>query len=58
MKEKNVDLQNKRILITGATGFIGANLVMELLRELYPVHIIGIDNMNARKWNARGQSPY
>ena len=25
---------------------IGSNLVMELLREVHPVHIIGIDNMN------------
>lgn len=46
MKEKNINLKNKRILITGAAGFIGSNLVMELLREVHPVHIIGIDNMN------------
>lgn len=46
MKEKNVTLQEKLILITGAAGFIGSNLVMELLREVHPVHIIGIDNMN------------
>lgn len=46
MKEKNVNLQNKIIFVTGAAGFIGSNLVMELLREVDPVHIIGIDNMN------------
>ena len=46
VKEKNVNLLNKKILITGAAGFIGSNLVMELLREVHPVHIIGIDNMN------------
>ena len=46
MKEKNVNLLNIKILITGAAGFIGSNLVMELLREVHPVHIIGIDNMN------------
>lgn len=46
MKEKNVVLQGKLILITGAAGFIGSNLVMELLKEVHPVHIIGIDNMN------------
>ena len=46
VKEKNINLKNKRILITGAAGFIGSNLVMELLREVHPVHIIGIDNMN------------
>lgn len=46
MKEKNVNLQNKVVLVTGAAGFIGSNLVMELLREVDPIHIIGIDNMN------------
>lgn len=46
MREKNVVLTNKVILVTGATGFIGSNLVLELLREVHPVHIIGIDNMN------------
>lgn len=39
-------LQDKTILITGAAGFIGSNLVLELLRSDDPVHIIGIDNMN------------
>lgn len=46
MREKNVVLTNKMILVTGAAGFIGSNLVMELLKEVHPVHIIGIDNMN------------
>ena len=46
MREKNVVLTNKVILVTGAAGFIGSNLVMEFLREVHPVHIIGIDNMN------------
>lgn len=46
MKQKNVNLQNKKILVTGAAGFIGSNLAMELLREVDSVHIIGIDNMN------------
>lgn len=36
----------KNILITGAAGFIGANLVMKLLRESDDNRIIGIDNMN------------
>lgn len=34
------------ILVTGAAGFIGSNLVLELLRSLSPVQIIGLDNMN------------
>ena len=36
----------KKIFITGAAGFIGANLVLELLRSDESFHIIGIDNMN------------
>lgn len=36
----------KNILITGAAGFIGANLVIKLLRENDDIRIIGIDNMN------------
>lgn len=46
MKRQKVSFQNKNILITGAAGFIGANLVQELLRSESAVHIIGIDNMN------------
>lgn len=34
------------ILVTGAAGFIGSNLVLELLRSISPVQIIGLDNMN------------
>lgn len=41
-----ITLQNKKILITGAVGFIGSNLVLELLKTKSPVNIIGIDNMN------------
>lgn len=46
MKNQNVTLKNATILVTGAAGFIGSNLVLELLRTTEPVHIIGIDNMN------------
>lgn len=38
--------KGKNILITGAIGFIGSNLVLELLKTQEAVHIIGIDNMN------------
>lgn len=46
MRQSNVALKRKKILVTGAAGFIGANLVQELLRSESAVHIIGIDNMN------------
>ena len=46
MLTPNVDLNNKPILVTGAAGFIGSNLVLELLRSYQNIHIIGIDNMN------------
>lgn len=42
----NISLPNKTVLVTGAAGFIGSNLVLELLRTQSPVHIVGIDNMN------------
>ena len=42
MKEKTIQLQNKTILITGAAGFIGSNLVLELVRTQSPIHIVGL----------------
>ena len=39
-------LTDKNIIITGAAGFIGANLVMELMRSGEPMTLIGLDNMN------------
>lgn len=46
MLNKNVDLTGKTILVTGAAGFIGANLSCELLRMYEDIKIIGIDSMN------------
>lgn len=40
------ELDNKTILVTGAAGFIGSNLVLELLRTSSGIRIVGIDNMN------------
>ena len=37
---------NKTILVTGAAGFIGANLVTELMKTNEPMTLIGLDNMN------------
>ena len=42
----NMELNNKTILVTGSPGFIGANLVMRLLRDITSGHIISLDNMN------------
>lgn len=43
---KNIELNNKTILVTGAAGFIGSNLVKRLLDEVNNVKVIGLDNMN------------
>ena len=41
-----VELTGKTILVTGAAGFIGSNLVKRLLNDVEDVTVIGIDNMN------------
>lgn len=45
MVKYNVCLENKVVLVTGAAGFIGANLVKRLLNEFDSVKVIGIDNV-------------
>lgn len=39
-------MESKSILVTGAAGFIGSNLVLKLLESCSSIKIIGIDNMN------------
>ena len=46
MLTPNVELKNKTILVTGAAGFVGANLVRELLRTVDDVKVVGLDNVN------------
>ena len=41
----NVSLENKLVLVTGAAGFIGANLVKRLQNEFDSVKVIGIDSI-------------
>ncbi len=56
MLTPNIDLQNKSILITGAAGFIVANLVMELLRDTDTVKIVGLDSMSDYYTDKKGVS--
>ena len=43
---QKIDLKNKTVFITGSAGFIGSNLVLELLKTQAPINIVGLDNMN------------
>ena len=46
MSKVHIDLNHKTILVTGSPGFIGANLVLRLLKELQGGTIVSLDNMN------------
>ena len=46
MKNVNVSLKGRNIIVTGAAGFIGANLVLKLLKTVSSINVIGVDNLN------------
>ena len=43
---QNIELNGKTVLVTGAAGFIGNNLVCELFRTVQSIHVVGIDIMS------------
>ena len=46
MFKNNIDLTNKTVLVSGAAGFIGSNLVKRLLKDFAGIRVIGLDNVN------------
>lgn len=45
MVKYNVDLEGKIVLVTGAAGFIGSNLVKRLFRDYKDIKVVGIDSV-------------
>lgn len=45
MVEYNINLQGKTVLVTGAAGFIGSNLVKRLLNEFHGIRVVGLDSI-------------
>ncbi len=46
MLTPNVNLEKKTVLVTGAAGFIGSNLVKELFRNTQEITVVGLDSVN------------
>ena len=46
MLRPNVSLSGKTVLVTGAAGFVGANLVLRLIADYPDIHIVGVDSLN------------
>ena len=44
--KQHVELNGKTILVTGSPGFIGANLVLRLLKDMTSGAVISLDKMN------------
>lgn len=43
---QSINLVNKTVFVTGGAGFIGSNLIFELLKTVEPINIISLDNCN------------
>ena len=46
MLNPNINLSSKTVLVTGAAGFIGANLVKRLFADVEDISVVGLDSLN------------
>lgn len=46
MVDFNVKLEGKTVLVTGAAGFIGSNLIKRLCQDVKDIKVVGVDNLN------------
>ena len=42
----NVNLEGKTVLVTGAAGFIGSNLVKRLFQDVKNIRVVGLDSIS------------